>query len=121
MYVGVTRDLLRRMWIHRTQPSGFCARYGVTRLVWFGPYAGMAEAIEQEKRIKRWRRRWKLELIEAANPEWLDLYVQEERTLLSLGTGSEQLRRSGQDEDRDKTANPPHPGRRESGDPGPMR
>jgi putative endonuclease len=62
------------MLMHRTQTSGFCARYGVTRLVWFGPYAGMAEAIEQEKRMKRWRRQWKIELIEAANPEWIDLY-----------------------------------------------
>jgi putative endonuclease len=99
LYIGVTRDLLRRMWMHRTQPSGFCARYGVRRLVWYGLQAGMAGAIEQEKRMKHWRRRWKLELIEAANPEWQDLYVQEERAVLSLGPGSDRLRRSGQDED----------------------
>ena len=87
------------MHTHRTQPSGFCARYGVIRLVWFGPYAGMAEAIEQEKRMKRWRRRWKIELSEATNPEWLDLYVQDEGAVLALGPGSDRLRRSGQDED----------------------
>lgn len=74
LYVGVTRDLLRRMWMHRTRPSGFCARYAVTWLVWVGPYADMTVAIAMEKRMKRWRRQWKIELIEAANPKWRDLY-----------------------------------------------
>jgi putative endonuclease len=74
LYMGVTRDLLRRMWMHRTRPSGFCARYAVTRLVWFGPYTDMTVAIAMEKRIKRWRRQWKIELIEQSNPAWRDLY-----------------------------------------------
>lgn len=98
LYAGVTRDLLRRMWLHRRQPSGFCARYGVCRLVWYGPQPDMTIAIELEKRLKRWRRQWKLELIESANPNWLDLYVQEDGALRSLGPGSDRLRRSVRDE-----------------------
>ena len=74
LYVGVTRDLLRRMWLHRQQRSGFCARYAVTQLVWFGPFADMTAEIEHEKRLKRWRRACKIALIEQSNPDWRDLY-----------------------------------------------
>lgn len=109
LYVGVTRDLLRRMWMHRKQPSEFCGRYGVTRLVWFGPMADMTAAIEQEKRLKRWRRQWKIELVEQANPGWRDLYPQRAglrrvadqecvRILEQLMDPSSALR-SGRDED----------------------
>ncbi|GHD55495.1 endonuclease [Thalassobaculum fulvum] len=74
LYVGVTGDLLRRVWVHREQPSGFCARYRVDRLVWFEPHLDMAAAILRETRLKGWRRAWKIALIEQANPDWRDLY-----------------------------------------------
>ena len=75
LYVGVTNDLARRVWQHRHgQGSQFAAKYKVTRLVWSEPYADVAEAITREKQIKKWERRWKLELIERANPTWRDLY-----------------------------------------------
>jgi putative endonuclease len=76
LYVGVTRDLSRRVHEHRSRTTpGFTRRYGVTRLVWYERHATAIEAITAEKRIKRWRRRWKLALIEALNPDWNDLYV----------------------------------------------
>ena len=74
LYVGVTADLIRRVWIHRERPSGFCARHRVNRLVWYQPQSDMVAAIGHEKRLKRWHRAWKIELIEAGNPEWRDLY-----------------------------------------------
>ncbi|WP_425497734.1 GIY-YIG nuclease family protein [Lysobacter arvi] len=75
LYVGVTSDLPRRIHQHRTKcVSGFTRRYGVRRLVWFERHECMPAAITREKRIKRWRRAWKLQLIESTNPRWLDLY-----------------------------------------------
>jgi putative endonuclease len=75
LYVGVTNDLARRAWQHRTgQGSQFAAKYRVTVLVWYETYADVLEAIRREKHIKGWNRRWKLELIEKANPTWRDLY-----------------------------------------------
>ncbi|MFO1185109.1 MAG: GIY-YIG nuclease family protein [Bauldia sp.] len=75
LYVGMTDDLARRGWEHRegVRP-GFTRRYGVTRLVWYEAHATRESAFERERRIKEWRRAWKLELIEASNPEWSDLY-----------------------------------------------
>jgi putative endonuclease len=73
--VGVTSDLVRRVYEHREKLiKGFTTKYGVTRLVWYELFPRALEAIDAEKRIKRWRRRWKLELIEKLNPRWLDLY-----------------------------------------------
>jgi putative endonuclease len=72
-YVGVTGDLVRRMWMHRRHPSAFCARHRVDRLVWYEPQPDMNTAIRQEKRLKRWRRAWKIALIEAGNRQWRDL------------------------------------------------
>jgi putative endonuclease len=75
LYTGVTTDLARRAWEHREGAlPGFTKRYGVTHLVWFETYDSVLDAIAREKAIKRWRRAWKLALIEAQNPQWLDLY-----------------------------------------------
>ena len=77
LYTGVTNDLGRRIDEHRTgRGSNFTKRYGVVVLVWAEAYDDVVEAIAAEKRIKRWRRRWKLELIEKSNPEWEDLSAQ---------------------------------------------
>jgi putative endonuclease len=74
LYTGVTSNLLSRLYRHRTgEVSGFTSDYGVKLLVWFEQHATMEEAILREKRIKKWNRAWKLELIESANPEWRDL------------------------------------------------
>jgi putative endonuclease len=74
IYVGVTSNLLVRVHQHRNDElPGFTLDYGVKRLVWFEEHATMEAAIQREKRIKKWNRAWKLELIEAANPEWRDL------------------------------------------------
>jgi len=75
LYVGVTNDLARRVQEHREGAvPGFTRTYGVTRLVHAEPYDDIRIAIEREKRLKKWRRAWKLALIEEANPDWRDLY-----------------------------------------------
>ncbi|WP_342360953.1 GIY-YIG nuclease family protein [Terrarubrum flagellatum] len=75
LYVGVTNDLERRIFEHREgRTKGFTQRYGVTRLVWYEDYPRAIDAIQREKNIKKWPRKWKLDLIEAMNPEWRDLY-----------------------------------------------
>ena len=74
LYTGVTSDLPSRIYKHRNGLlPGFTREYGVKMLVWFEQHATMDEAIRREKRIKKWNRAWKLELIEAANPDWRDL------------------------------------------------
>ena len=74
LYTGVTSDIVGRIHQHREGLiPGFTRDYGVKRLVWFEAHATMEEAIVREKRIKKWRRAWKLELIENANPDWDDL------------------------------------------------
>ena len=74
LYVGVTADLLARIYQHRSgSVRGFTRKYGVRMLVWFEQHETMADAIRREKQIKKWNRKWKLELIENANPEWRDL------------------------------------------------
>jgi len=75
LYVGVTSDLVKRVWEHKSHGvEGFTKRYGVDRLVWYEVHESMESAIRREKAIKEWKRVWKLNLIEAANPEWQDLY-----------------------------------------------
>lgn len=75
LYVGVTSDLIKRIWQHRQHVvEGFTARYEVTRLVWYEQHQTLESAIRRENAIKRWRRVWKIALIESANPEWRDLY-----------------------------------------------
>ncbi len=74
LYVGVTSDLALRVHLHRSgEASAFTCRYGVHQLVHAEAFGDVNEAIAREKAIKKWRRAWKLELIEKANPEWRDL------------------------------------------------
>jgi putative endonuclease len=76
LYVGVTGNLVGRMSEHRDDlRDGFTKKYGVHMLVWFEEFAESHEAILREKHIKKWRRAWKIELIEKANPNWTDLFA----------------------------------------------
>ena len=73
--MGVTSDLVKRIWEHKNNlVIGFTKRYDVHDLVWYELHDSMESAIAREKAIKEWKRKWKLELIERANPEWRDLY-----------------------------------------------
>mgnify|MGYP001301370678 CR=1 FL=1 len=75
LYIGVTSDLIQRVWQHKNdQVEGFTKRYGVHTLVWYEVCATMDVAIAREKAIKEWQRAWKIRLIQEANPEWKDLY-----------------------------------------------
>jgi putative endonuclease len=75
LYTGVTSDVVKRVWEHKNDfVEGFTKRYGVHQLVWFELHSTMDAAITREKAIKRWRRQWKLRLIEEQNPAWRDLY-----------------------------------------------
>ncbi len=75
LYIGVTSDLVKRIWEHKnSMVKGFTKRYAVHQLVWYEPHESMQSAIEREKRLKEWRRKGKLELIERTNPNWKDLY-----------------------------------------------
>jgi putative endonuclease len=75
MYVGVTNDIIRRIYEHRTKAvPGFTAKYNITRLVWFEIYDDPVSAISREKELKKWKRAWKIQLIESQNPRWDDLY-----------------------------------------------
>jgi putative endonuclease len=110
LYIGVTSDLVKRIWEHRNDlVAGFTREYGVHRLVYFEFHQRMQDAIQREKRLKKWNRLWKIELIENDNPEWRDLWDEivaaEEGGSASI---SRHPRESGDPLDR-------HP--RESGDP----
>lgn len=75
LYVGVTSNLAKRIWQHKNDlAEGFTKRYGVHFLVWYEVHESMENAIAREKAIKEWQRHWKLELVEAMNPDWRDLY-----------------------------------------------
>lgn len=75
LYIGVTRDLVRRVYEHKTKAvPGFTTKYGVNKLVLFEIYDDPATAINREKELKKWRRDWKTRLIEEQNPNWDDLY-----------------------------------------------
>ncbi|HTT97866.1 MAG TPA: GIY-YIG nuclease family protein [Rhizomicrobium sp.] len=75
LYVGVTNSLMRRVYEHREgMLPGFTKKYGVKTLVWYNSYSDINDAIAWEKKIKRWRRDWKKNLIERDNPHWIDLY-----------------------------------------------
>ncbi|MCK0206859.1 GIY-YIG nuclease family protein [Starkeya koreensis] len=77
LYVGVTSDLLRRVWEHREGAvDGFTRRYGLKSRAHFESHDAIAAAIQREKTIKHWPRAWKVRLIHADNPEWRDLYDQ---------------------------------------------
>ncbi len=76
LYIGVTSDLIRRVWQHKNDMAeGFTKRYGVHMLVWYESHESMESAITHEKRLKNWPRAWKIGLIEERNPEWNDLFV----------------------------------------------
>lgn len=75
LYVGVSSELMERVGQHRDgKIDGFTQDYSLKRLVWFEPYERMEGAIAMEKRLKRYRREWKYNLIEAKNPHWNDLF-----------------------------------------------
>ena len=75
LYIGVTSDLVKRIWEHKNNMvEGFTKRYGVHQLVWYEMHECMESAIQREKRLKEWKRAWKMELIEKTNPDWQDLY-----------------------------------------------
>jgi putative endonuclease len=95
LYVGVTSDLEGRMFEHVNGVfEGFSKKYGVTRLVYYEMHETMDEAIRREKRIKEWRRAWKVRLIHGFNPEWLDLYDSKMGVILD---GPSDIDRSRQD------------------------
>jgi putative endonuclease len=76
LYVGVTSDLIARLWQHRSgEAKGFTSRYAVHRVVRFELFDTMYDAISREKQLKRWHRQWKINLIESENPQWVDLAV----------------------------------------------
>jgi putative endonuclease len=76
LYIGVTSDLVTRIWQHKTKSvPGFTARYGCDRLVYFEMHDNAEAAVAREKQMKEWRRDWKIALIEATNPEWADLFA----------------------------------------------
>jgi putative endonuclease len=75
LYIGVTSELVKRIWEHKNNMvEGFTKRYNVHQLVWYELHGNMESAITREKRLKDWKRKWKLELIESSNPKWEDLY-----------------------------------------------
>lgn len=75
LYIGVTSDLPKRVWVHKQDVGeGFTKKYGVHRLVYFEEHDDIRDAIIREKRLKKWDRQWKLRLIEETTPGWRDLY-----------------------------------------------
>jgi len=75
LYIGVTNDLVRRVAEHKSKiAESFTKRYDVVRLVYFETFDGIEQAIHREKRLKKWTRAWKVQLIEGENPNWDDLY-----------------------------------------------
>jgi len=75
LYIGVTSNLIKRLGEHKNNlVEGFTKKYQVHQLVWYELHENMVSAIEREKKIKEWKRDWKLNLIERSNPNWNDLY-----------------------------------------------
>lgn len=75
LYIGVTSNLVKRVWQHKNNHvSGFTQKYNVHLLVYFEPHDTMIMAIQREKSLKKWHRQWKINLIEENNPDWLDLW-----------------------------------------------
>lgn len=76
LYIGVTSDLIKRVFEHKNDlAEGFTKKYGVHQLVYFEQTSDVNSAITREKQMKKWRREWKIELIEEKNPEWKDLFL----------------------------------------------
>jgi putative endonuclease len=77
LYIGITNDLVRRVYEHKNGlTKGFTSLYKVDKLVYFEDTTDVYGAIEREKQLKKWRREWKIQLIESTNPEWKDLYTE---------------------------------------------
>ncbi len=75
LYIGVTSDLVQRIWQHKNKMvQGFTNKYNVDRLVYYETHYNAESAITREKQMKKWRRAWKIRLIEEKNPDWNDLY-----------------------------------------------
>ncbi|HET9335638.1 MAG TPA: GIY-YIG nuclease family protein [Sphingomicrobium sp.] len=75
IYIGVTSELMQRVWQHRTgQVAGFTKKYGCKLLVWYEAYDDIQDARLRELQMKKWKRLWKISIIEAMNPNWDDLY-----------------------------------------------
>jgi putative endonuclease len=75
LYIGVTSNLIQRVWQHRESAvDGFTRKYQVKQLVWFETHVDFVEAITREKQLKEWKREWKLRLVHQLNPQWRDLY-----------------------------------------------
>lgn len=78
LYIGVTNSLEKRLSQHilRVYEYSFTSKYKINKLVYFEVYGNISQALQREKRLKKWNRQWKIELIEKRNPEWRDLYYQ---------------------------------------------
>jgi len=77
LYIGVTSNLVQRVWQHREEfVDGFTRDYNVKDLVWYEQHDSAEAAIAREKQLKKWKREWKIQLIEATNPYWNDLYLE---------------------------------------------
>jgi putative endonuclease len=77
LHIGVTSNLVKRTWEHKNDKvEGFTEKYNVHKLVWYELHESMESALVREKRLKGWKRQWKLELIENNNPDWRDLYAE---------------------------------------------
>ena len=75
LYIGVTNDLVRRAYDHKSNViQGFTEKYGVHNLVYYESYTDVRDALTREKRLKKWKRQWTIDLIESVNPDWRDLY-----------------------------------------------
>ena len=75
LYIGITSDLIKRVWEHKNKfVDGFTKRYNINKLVYYEQYSDPENAIKREKRLKKYNRKWKLNLIEEVNPDWKDLY-----------------------------------------------
>jgi len=76
LYIGITNNLIKRVYEHRNNlVEGFTKRYGVHKLIYYEIYSDIYDAIEREKRMKKWNRGWKINLIKKSNPNWEDLYL----------------------------------------------
>lgn len=75
LYVGITSDLLKRVWQHKNKVfKGFTNKYRIDKLVYYQGFKDVSDAIAYEKKLKKWPRKWKVDLIEKENPDWEDLY-----------------------------------------------
>ena len=75
LYIGVTNDLVKRVWQHKNDTiEGFSKKYSVHKLIYYELHQDMVSAITREKQLKKWNRAWKVELVEEKNPEWNDLW-----------------------------------------------